>query len=208
MSTPDFIGVYDNALTLEECDELISFFESSPKMQGGVGKVGEGFQIDPKIKSNIELKGIGVSETPIISERILKYVSKYVEEYQSLTHIYPCDLVEEYTFQKLQYYGDGYKIWHTEHAPFSPDNRRVLVWMFYLNDTKSGTEFMHFPTIKGRKGRCIIWPSSFTHMHKSEPNKGLKYIMSGWISYTDPDLYKELEERRDVKKDTFSGFKL
>ena len=104
MSTPDFIGVYDDALSSEECEELISFFESSPKMQGGVSKIGEGFQIDPKLKSNIELNGISVSDTPIISERIRKYVSKYVEEYQSLTHIYPCDLVEEYTFQKFQYY--------------------------------------------------------------------------------------------------------
>ena len=183
MSNPDFIGVYDDALSSEECEELISFFESSPKMQGGVRKIGEGFQIDPKLKSNIELNGIGVSDTPIISERIRKYVSKYVEEYQSLTHIYPCDLVEEYTFQKFQYYGDGYKVWHTEHIPPEPMNRRVLVWMFYLNNAKSGTQFIHYPTVQAKKGRLIIWPSAFTHTHRSEPNKGLKYIMSGWISY-------------------------
>ena len=54
--------------------------------------------------------------------------------------------------------------------------------MFYLNDA-SGTEFMHFPTVDAIMGRCIIWPSAFTHMHRSAPNKGLKYIMSGWFSF-------------------------
>jgi len=32
-------------------------------------------------------------------------------------------------------------------------------------------------------------------MHRAEPNKGLKYIMSGWISYVNPDSYEKLEER-------------
>ena len=35
MNSPDFIGVYDNVLSLQECDKLISFFESSPKKEGG-----------------------------------------------------------------------------------------------------------------------------------------------------------------------------
>ena len=55
--------------------------------------------------------------------------------------------------------------------------------MFYLTDAKSGTEFMHYPTMSAKKGRCIIWPASFTHVHRSAPNKGVKYIISGWISY-------------------------
>ena len=36
MSNPDFIGIYDNALSSEECDELITFFESSKKIKGKV----------------------------------------------------------------------------------------------------------------------------------------------------------------------------
>ena len=51
MSTPDFIGVYDNALTSEECDELISFFESSEKRPGGyAGK--NGYNVDHEHKKN------------------------------------------------------------------------------------------------------------------------------------------------------------
>ena len=98
-------------------------------------------------------------------------------------------------FQKFQYYGDGYKMWHTEHIPDEPMNKRVLVWMFYLNNAKSGTQFIHYPTVQAKKGRLIIWPSAFTHTHRSEPNKGLKYIMSGWISYVNPDSYEKLEKK-------------
>ena len=55
--------------------------------------------------------------------------------------------------------------------------------MFYLNDAKSGTEFKHFSTVDAKMGRGIIWPATFTHMHRSESNKGLKYIVSGWMSF-------------------------
>ena len=41
MSNPDFIGVYDDVLTSDQCDDLISFFESSPQQHGKVWQHGE-----------------------------------------------------------------------------------------------------------------------------------------------------------------------
>ena len=185
MSTPDFIGIYDNALSSEECDELITFFESSKKIKGVVfDSVEKKAIVNPNSKKNVELAKAFVSTTPICMVRSLsKCVEKYVQEYESLSWIPKWNLIDRYTFQKLQYYDDGYKSWHTEHGP-PPCSDRILVWMFYLNDAASGTEFMHFPTIEGKMGRCIIWPAAWTHLHKSAPNKGLKYITSGWISHT------------------------
>ena len=55
--------------------------------------------------------------------------------------------------------------------------------MFYLNDAKSGTEFMYYPNVKARKGRCVIWPSGWEYTHRGLPNKGIKYIVSGWMAY-------------------------
>ena len=177
----DFIGVYDDALSSEECNKLISFFEYSPKKQGVVWN-GEKLGVDGRIKKNIELCDSKISTTPIISQPLETCLRKYVEKYQSLSHIHPWNIVDDYTFQKLEEVGDGYKQWHTEHAPgFS--SKRVLAWMFYLNNAESGTEFMHYPTVRAKIGRCIIWPSAFTHLHRSAPNKGLKYIMSGWASF-------------------------
>ena len=86
-----------------------------------------------------------------------------------------------YTFKKYETKDDGFKIWHTEQT--NGKSERLLVWMFYLNDAKSGTEFKHFSTVDAKMGRGIIWPATFTHMHRSESNKGLKYIVSGWMSF-------------------------
>jgi len=182
MSNPDFIGVYDDVLTSDQCDDLISFFESSPQQHGKVWQHGE-LKINNQVKKNIELKDSFLSKTPLVSDILCKCIYDYKKEYLSLNTISRWSLIDAYTFQKLQYYDDGYKEWHCEHAPAKSCAKRILAWMFYLNDAKSGTEFMHYPTVQAKRGRCIIWPASFTHLHKSVPNKGLKYIMSGWISY-------------------------
>ena len=87
-----------------------------------------------------------------------------------------------YTFKKYESKDDGFKSWHTEHGP-PPTANRILVWMFYLNNAKSGTDFMNFSTVKAKRGRCVIWPAFWTHYHRSTLNKGLKYITSGWMSF-------------------------
>ena len=181
MSAPDFIGVYDNVLSSDECDELISFFHRSEKAEGGVWKDG-GFVVDYDIKKNVELKDSFVTKTPIVYKVLCKCINEYNKEYPSLNDICKWNLRDAYTFQMLDGEDDGYKLWHCEHGAGKLSNR-ILAWMFYLNDAASGTEFMHFPTVDAKMGRCIIWPSAFTHLHRSAPNKGLKYIMSGWISY-------------------------
>ena len=71
-------------------------------------------------------------------------------------------------------------MWHCEHG--ASNSNRILAWMFYLNDAKSGTEFMNYPTVQAKRGRCVIWPAFWTHVHKGAPNKGLKYIATWWIS--------------------------
>tara|TARA_R100001015_G_scaffold15778_1_gene7705 strand:+ start:19 stop:570 length:552 start_codon:yes stop_codon:yes gene_type:complete len=182
MSAPDFIGVYDNALSSDECDELISFFHRSEKTEGLIEYFDE-VKVDQEIKKNIELKESFITKTPIVYKVLCKCINEYNKEYSSLNEICKWNLRDAYTFQMFKDDDDGYKLWHCEHGISDVSSKRILAWMFYLNDAKSGTEFMHFPTVQAKKGRCIIWPSAFTHLHKSAPNKGLKYIMSGWISY-------------------------
>ena len=54
----------------------------------------------------------------------------------------------------------------------------------YLNNAQSGTDFMHFSNVRAKMGRCVIWPAFWTHLHKGViPNKGLKYIITGWASF-------------------------
>ena len=106
----------------------------------------------------------------------------YKKKYSSLEYLSPWRVFPDYNFQKYQTEDDGAKTWHTEHGG-GLCSTRILAWMIYLNNAKSGTEFMHFPTMQAKAGRCIIWPAGWTHLHKGVPNKGLKYIVTGWVSY-------------------------
>ena len=87
-----------------------------------------------------------------------------------------------YTFKKFEGEDAGFKTWHYEHGPNDTMSKRVLVWAFYLNDAP-GTDFMFYPNVSGKEGRCVIFPASFNYMHRSCPNKGIKYIVTGWITY-------------------------
>ena len=64
---------------------------------------------------------------------------------------------------------------------------RVFAWMTYLNDVDDGGEtyFEHFDLkIKPEIGKTLIWPAEWTHAHKGEVlNKGLKYIITGWMHF-------------------------
>ena len=188
VSNSSFIEIYDDVIPVYECERLISLFEKSDnKIEGHCGSP-DGTAIRPEVKKTIELSQCGFSKGDSISNIIKNYlvpcVTKYTHKYSDIKYISKIGLDDVYTFQKLEHHDDGFKRWHADSGSFI-DSPRVLVWMFYLNDAKSGTDFMYYPTVKGKTGRCIIWPAGFTHIHRASPNKGLKYVVTGWISYTD-----------------------
>tara|TARA_R100000152_G_C6654847_1_gene95423 strand:- start:45 stop:587 length:543 start_codon:yes stop_codon:yes gene_type:complete len=177
----DFIEIYDDALPSENCDKLIEYFNNSPQTQGRVA----GDEVDPNAKKSTELDHSWFRSHEIafrlISSTLQEYTDKYIEKYIPLQHLGKWGVDEGFSLKKFEGEDDGFKVWHTEHCMKYP--KRILVWMFYLNDAQSGTEFYNYPKIESKKGRLIIWPAGWTHYHRSEPNKGIKYIMSGWYSF-------------------------
>jgi len=186
VSNSDYIEKYDNALSESECNLLTSLYEKSEKISSGYIHFDGVKQLAPHIKKGEELKNMKFSNGDGISNIVLpklkSCIAKYNAKYRGLDLISHWKYNDGYTFKKFELADDGYKEWHTEHGP-GDLSTRILVWTFYLNNAKSGTDFLHYPTVKAKKGRCIIWPASWTHIHKSSPNKGTKYIISGWISH-------------------------
>ena len=186
VSNSDFIGIYDNALTKKECEILINQFEKSPQL---LGKVMTGYgHVDTDKKSCKELDALKFSDNDVIgsivSERLAESIEKYKIDFPETEFISSWQFFNEYNFQKYDGEEDGFKVWHCEHGPESLCLRRIMAWMFYLNDAKSGTEFWRHSTIRAKMGRCVIWPAAWTHTHKGVvPNKGLKYIITGWFSH-------------------------
>ena len=79
----------------------------------------------------------------------------------------------------------GYHTFHSEDDSLNAINR-TLAWMVYLNDVDEGgeTEFL-YQQIKviPKRGRVVIWPGTFTHLHRGNPPFTTKYIATGWLCY-------------------------
>ena len=190
----NFIQTYDRAVSEGDCDRLISIFENSPNKGEGYIMLDGKPTIDHSFKQSIELPDCRFSKSNVMSATIKvpleKCIVEYVEKYSILRDgVSKWNIVDAYTFKKYETEKDGYKAWHCEHAyakgydGLEGASRRILAWMFYLNNAKSGTEFMQYPTVRARMGRCVIWPAGWTHVHRGViPNKGLKYIITGWVS--------------------------
>lgn len=186
---------YDDVLTNEECDRLIELFESSDEKQiGSIGsRFGSGLNQEVKKSIQIDINFNSDNEiNSIVLPKLKTAIDQYRNDFESINRIETWNITGNYTFQKFETEDDGFKGWHTERGSVFPFCYRMLVWSLYLNDA-AGTEFMHYGVVPAKKGRCAIWPSSWEYMHRSEKNRGLKYIMSGWCSYVlDPSLVKDL----------------
>jgi len=182
-----FIGVYDHTLSKQECERAIELFETSPQRRGTLYGDGGKTVVQDYIKSDIEMIGTQFGDGTEVSDIIEKGLKTGLEQYHqkhhfALEHIEHWGVDSHYNFQKYENPHDGFKQWHTEQGG-AITSKRILAWMIYLNNAKSGTDFLYYPTTKAKTGRCVIWPASWTHTHRSQSNKGLKYIATGWISY-------------------------
>ena len=186
--SPSFIEIYDKALSSKECNILISQFENHPKKTEGMVYTNGVRTFNRDVKDSLEIDDPSFSDptiiTSIISTSLNKCFAKYRKKHSTLNDQVFSRLKFDnlYTFKKFEGKNGGFKKWHHEHGMNDVTSKRVLVWAFYLNDC-SGTDFMYYPNVSGKKGRCVIFPASFNYMHKSAPNKGVKYYVSGWISY-------------------------
>tara|TARA_B100001996_G_scaffold38207_1_gene28053 strand:- start:230 stop:823 length:594 start_codon:yes stop_codon:yes gene_type:complete len=187
VSNSDYFGIYDNALSKKECEIIINQFEKSEQGPGKVYLDGV-LQEVPAYKKCMTLDASNFDDgsviTNIVRPQLAKCNQRYNFEQPQLREISRWSLYSNYSIQKYETEDDGYKEWHAEAGGSGPVSNRILAWMFYLNNAKSGTEFMNYPTIRAKMGRCVIWPAGWTHVHRGvTPNKGLKYIVTGWITF-------------------------
>jgi hypothetical protein len=190
----DFIEIYDKALTNDECDLILDRMHKMreywvPAMTGPetVDKdQKDGWDLGRSFCHSGEGMDREIAE-PIIRS-LFKYSEIYCEKYQTLKYVPLFGIWDVFNLQMFPT-GGGYKAPHCEHGNEGYKEKRVLVWMFYLNNAKSGTRFLHQRrVVKAKKGRLVIWPASVTHVHSGViPNLNDKYIATGWYNYQDDD---------------------
>ena len=179
---PDFIEVYDNALTSKDCKNIIKDFESNPDRHDTRVHV-KGRECTTVFRAFNNTQDQKTNE--IVLGGLKKPIDDYVRTHSRLINdVAPMMPFFGYNVQK---YTPG-KAYHKSHCENDGVAfQRVLAWMFYLNDVtdKGGTRFpRHNLTLKARAGDLYIWPAYFTHSHYgiSSPTQ-VKYIATGWVNF-------------------------
>ena len=180
----NFIGVYDNVLTLEQCDSIIHYIDNSPNIRRGMIASG----VNTSMKDSWDINKLFRDENDVdrtIHTALKKCVKDYKIKNPELDVIGQWGLENKYNLQKYLP-GGGYPQPHCE-ASFKNNCHRVIVWMIYLNTVTDdgGTRFPQYDlTTDAVAGRVVLWPTSWTHFHHGIISKTqYKYIATGWYSF-------------------------
>ncbi|HYT44253.1 MAG TPA: 2OG-Fe(II) oxygenase [Methylomirabilota bacterium] len=182
----DFIGIFHNVLTVEECQKYIEYFEVAKDLNMTWNR-----QANAHIKSDEALlleENITIPGTAILvsdyNKKFWDCYEEYVTKYSVLRDI-PLHGILHLKMQKTNP-GEAYHVWHFESDAYRHCSR-ILVYMIYLNDVEEGgeTEFLYLKKrIKPESGKVLIWPAGYTHTHRGNPPlSSTKYIITGWVEY-------------------------
>ena len=168
------------------CDALIDYHNNNLEYKSS-GEVGKG--VDKKVKASTDVFVHGGNKNPMIHmymQEVMDIVTKYVEKY-NLKNMFDLAFKENWNIQHYKP-NEGFFGWHCERT-FYASHQRALVFMTYLNDVTDGgeTEF-YWQKVKTKpiKGKTVIWPTDFTHLHRGIPSPTQhKYIATGWMNYFD-----------------------
>jgi len=185
----NFIGVYDNYITKEECNKAIKLYEDQNKFNNTINRIGfEKASILQKqdqqffaAHNNINVWWEELKPMMFNFDIALKH---YIEN-TGANDAYGTPF--HFTSLKIQKTlpTEGYHVWHIEHGKGFDNEARAFVFSIYLNDVEEGgeTEFLHFSKrVKPKTGRIVIWPAAFPYLHRgNSPLSGEKYILTSWL---------------------------
>ena len=217
--SPDpLIWIRDYALEPDFCDHVISKFVNEDEDIKYKGRTGFPPRINPIKDSQdlgIDLYEHWVDEAKVFRENLRVCFQEYVNHLN--THFcmptyshnpsgslaqFPVSAGEliDYGFQIQETKPYGCYDWHEDSlVNFQRKHERVATYLYYLNDIfEDGcTEFFNGFKVSPRKGRLLMFPSTWTYMHRGGVLHGEqnKYIATGWLcrdsSQCDSELFLE-----------------
>ncbi len=190
-SINNFIGVYDNYITKEDCQKVINIYDAEDKFNHTINRVANEdanvlYKQDQQffcMSNNMEIWWERVKPLIYNFDMAWRHYDKMTGAKESLGNI---DLL--HTTLKIQKTlpGEGYHLWHIEYGQGFDNECRAFVFSIYLNDVEEGgeTEFLHFKKrVQPKAGRIVIWPAGFPYLHRGNPPlSGEKYILTSWLT--------------------------
>ncbi len=175
----EFIGAYKNFLSPAVCSEIVEKFNQLESIHQ-IAHNSEGKKIREDYSLDLSQMMLNSSAEIEVQAALFTAFSEYRSIFSELNGLYHT------TFKKVQKTlpGGGYHFWHCENVTFTHSNR-ILAWMIYLNDITEGgeTEFLYQSVrYKPSAGDLLLWPASFTHLHRGNPPLSeTKYVLTGWF---------------------------
>ena len=207
----DYILEIDDLLTEDFCNKVISRFEMDNRKQKGATIGG----VDDKIKKSIDLP---ISCSPLrddwddVVKEVGDCVVRGLKEYMSHMNDEGLDrrntigmLINDSSIglpqiQKTE--KGGYYKWHHDYS-----GNRLFTYIIYLNDVEEGiggtTEFLCGKNIQPKVGKLVIFPSTFTYIHRGKKlEKGKKYILTNFVYDGIPiDVHNKQSQMSEIPPD-------
>ena len=188
-SINNFIGIYDNYITPEDCNMAIKLYEDQCKFNNTLNRID--FEQSPILKKQDQQYFASEDKIDVWWESLKTIILNY----EIAWNHYKINTGAEASYNNNFYFTslkiqktlptEGYHVWHIEHNKGFHNEARAFVFSIYLNDVEDGgeTEFLHFSKrIKPKKGRIVIWPSAFPYVHRGNPPlSSEKYILTSWM---------------------------
>ena len=184
-SIVDYIKVYDNIFTPEECKTILDEYKNSDDWK--FTKVGsEGMEdndyrncesIDISYRDIIEKnQSVRKNIDEIIHKKSIGVAQKYITEFPL------CCLKSDSGYNLLRYNTGGF---YKEHTDSYLEEPRTLAMSINLNDDYEGGSMAFFNeevTIRGGLGSIIMFPANFMYPHQiMEVTKGTRYAIVTWL---------------------------
>jgi len=186
----NFIGVYDNYIPEQECNNAIKLYEEQNKFNNTVNRIA--FEKASTLNKQDQQFFARANNIDIWWDQLKTIMinfdlawNHYIKN-TGADHAY-FNQSFHFTNMKIQKTlpTEGYHVWHIEHGQGFDMEPRAFVFSVYLNDVEEGgeTEFLHFSKrVKPKKGRIVIWPAGFPYLHRGNPPlSGEKYILTSWM---------------------------
>ena len=176
-----------NAISVELCNKLIERFNSDAVKPHRIKGPRNPYTIENNIRFyEYTMMNPGKSS---FTEGLMKGLKEYRELNPFLLKVKNWGLENMCQMQKYTP-GEHYYLEHCEHGLRNP--KRIIAWMFYLNDIFSGGGGTSFPqqrvSLNSRAGDLHIWPAFWTYSHLGIPStESDKYIITGWCAFNDQE---------------------
>lgn len=184
----NYIKVYDDILTKEECNYIISEYKNSTEWRAGT----IGNNIQDKFFRNCHAIGISMKEIidtnyetrkkidDLVCKNAGRSLHKYIEDFPHNNTLQYIN--SDSGYELLRYNEGGFYNQHTDGG----NKARTLSLSFSLNDDYTGGEFAFFDReikIKTKPGSVILFPSNFMYPHEILPvTKGTRYSIITWFN--------------------------